>query len=211
MDIQNLKKLAEMSQKEKDEFSRICNMLLSVTYILRDSADRRISKEYHYIDNNFELFYDYLELSGWKIYKESGYGIIYVRNTEGYNKLAMNKLTTVMLVTIRIIYEEHRAQASNTNDVCSSVGELFGKIVNEFSVYPKKPPQKEVKEAFKILESHNLIRKIDESYDDFECRFMILPSVMIAVPNEKCKMICDTLKTETEELENEKTDEALAY
>ena len=209
--MQNLNKLAEMSQKERDEFSRICNMLLSVTYILRDSADRRISKEYHYIDHNFELFYDYLELSGWKIYKESQYGIIYVRNTEGYNKLVMNKLSTVMLVTMRIIYEDHRAQASNTNDVCSSVGELFGKIVNEFSVYTKKPPQKEVKEAFKILESHNLIRKIDESYDDFECRFMILPSVLIAVPNEKCKTICDTLKTETEESENEKADEALAY
>lgn len=211
MDMQNLNKLAEMSQKERDEFSRICNMLLSVTYILRDSADRRISKEYHYIDHNFELFYDYLELSGWKIYKESQYGIIYVRNTEGYNKLVMNKLSTVMLVTMRIIYEDHRAQASNTNDVCSSVGELFGKIVNEFSVYTKKPPQKEVKEAFKILELHNLIRKIDESYDDFECRFMILPSVLIAVPNEKCKTICDTLKTETEESENEKADEALAY
>lgn len=211
MDIQNLNKLAEMSQKERDEFSRICNMLLSVTYILRDSADRRISKEYHYIEHHFELFYDYLELSGWKIYKESQYGIIYVRNTEGYNKLVMNKLSTVMLVTMRIIYEDHRAQASNTNDVCSSVGELFGKIVNEFSVYTKKPPQKEVKEAFKILESHNLIRKIDESYDDFECRFMILPSVLIAVPNEKCKTICDTLKTETEESENEKADEALAY
>lgn len=211
MDMQNLNKLAEMSQKERDEFSRICNMLLSVTYILRDSADRRISKEYHYIDHNFELFYDYLELCGWKIYKESQYGIIYVRNTEGYNKLVMNKLSTVMLVTMRIIYEDHRAQASNTNDVCSSVGELFGKIVNEFSVYTKKPPQKEVKEAFKILESHNLIRKIDESYDDFECRFMILPSVLIAVPNEKCKTICDTLKTETEESENEKADEALAY
>lgn len=211
MDMRNLNKLAEMSQKEINEFSRICNMLLSVTYILRDSADRRISKEYHYIENNFEVFYDYLELSGWKIYKESQYGIIYVRNTEGCNKLVMNKLTTVMLVTMRVIYEEHRAQASGTNDVCASVGELFGKIVNEFSVYQKKPPQKEVREAFKILESHNLIRKIDESYDDYECRFMILPSVLIAVPNERCKTICDIMKTETEDPENEKADETFAY
>ncbi|MCM1380775.1 MAG: DUF4194 domain-containing protein, partial [Muribaculaceae bacterium] len=210
MDMRNLNELAEMSQKERDEFSRICNMLLSVTYILRETADRRVSKEYRYIEDKFELFYDYLELSGWKIYKESQYGIIYVRNTEGYNKLVMNKLTTVMLATIRIIYEEHRARVGGTNDVCSSVGELFGKIVNEFSVYKKKPPQKEIKEAFRILELHNLIRKIDESYDDFECRFMILPSVLIAVSNERCKAICDMLKNETEESENEKADEAIA-
>lgn len=199
----NLNRFEEMTQKEKDEFSRICNMLLSVTYILRDGSDGRLSKEYRFIESNFDLFYDYLEMSGWKIYKDIQYGIIYVRNTDGFNKLALNKLTTVMLVTMRVIYEESRAQASSTNDVCTTIGALFGKIVNEFSVYPKKPPQKEIKESFRILESHNLIRKLDDSYDDIECRFIILPSVLIAVPNEKCKTICDVLKTEPEEIINE--------
>lgn len=133
----NLNRFEEMTQKEKDEFSRICNMLLSVTYILRDGFDGRLSKEYRFIDSNFDLFYDYLEISGWKIYKDIQYGIIYVRNTDGFNKLSLNKLTTVMLVTMRVVYEESRAQASSTNDVCTTVGALFGKIVNEFSVYPK--------------------------------------------------------------------------
>lgn len=205
----NLQRFEEMTQKEKDEFSRICNMLLSVTYILRESTDRRISREYRFIESNMELFEAYLEMSGWKIYKDSQYGIIYVRNVDGYNKLTLDKLPTVMLITMRIIYEDHRAQASDTNDVCVTVGELFGKIVNEFSLYPKKPPQKEIKESFSILESHNLIRKVDNSYDDFECRFIVLPSILIAVPNEKCKTICDILKTERSDLSNEETDTAL--
>lgn len=93
----NLNRFEEMTQKEKDEFSRICNMLLSVTCILRDGSDGRLSKEYRFIDSNFDLFYDYLEISGWKIYKDIQYGIIYVRNTDGFNKLSLNKLTTVML------------------------------------------------------------------------------------------------------------------
>ena len=205
----NLQRFEEMTQKEKDEFSRICNMLLSVTYILRESADRRISREYRFIESNMLLFEDYLEMSGWKIYKDSQYGIIYVRNVDGYNKLTLDKLPTVMLVTLRIIYEDHRAQASDTNDVCVTVGELFGKIVNEFSLYNKKPPQKEIKESFSILEHHNLIRKVDSSYDDFECRFIVLPSILIAVPNEKCKTICNMLKIETEDLSNEETNTAL--
>lgn len=205
----NLQRFEEMTQKEKDEFSRICNMLLSVTYILRESMDRRISREYRFIESNMELFEAYLEMSGWKIYKDSQYGIIYVRNVDGYNKLTLDKLPTVMLITMRIIYEDHRAQASDTNDVCVTVGELFGKIVNEFSLYPKKPPQKEIKESFSILENHNLIRKVDNSYDDFECRFIVLPSILIAVPNEKCKTICDILKTERSDLSNEETNTAL--
>ena len=204
----NLERFEQMTQREKDEFSRICNKLMSTTYILRDGADKLVSREYRFIENEFELFSDYLGLSGWRIYKDSQYGIIYVRNVEGYNKLAMNKLTTVMLITMRIIYEDMRVQASSSNDVCVTVGELFGKIVNEFSIYPKKPPQKEIKDSFRILENHSLIRHLDESYDDMECRFMILPSILVAVPNEKCKTICDMLKAEEEE--NEKADEITA-
>lgn len=199
----NLSRLNEMTQKEKDEFSGICNKLMSVTYILRDGADGRISKEYRFIEANFDLIYDYLELCGWKLYKDVQYGVMYVRNTEGFNKLSLNKLTTIMLVTMRIIYEESRGQASTTNDVCVTVGALFDKIVNEFSLYQKKPAQKEIKDSFRILEAHNLIRKLDESFDDVECRFVILPSVLIAVPNERCKMICDSLKDEGEVVNDE--------
>lgn len=202
----NLTAFEEMSEKETKEFSRICNMLLSVTYILRDGADGRISKEYHFIDSHFELFSDYLELTGWKIYKDIQYGIIYVRNVDGLNKLTLNKLTTVMLVAIRIIYEESRIKASNTSNVCITVGSLFDKIVNEFSMYSKKPPQKEIKESFRILEAHNLIKRLDDSFDDIECRFVILPSVLIAVSNEKSKAICDTLKSKSEEITNEEID-----
>lgn len=201
----SLEKFEQMTQKEKDEFSKICNKLMSATYILRDGTDRLVSREYRFIENEFELFSDYLSLSGWKIYKDAQYGIIYVRNVDGYNKLALNKLTTVMLITMRIIYEDLRVQASNTNDVCITVGDLFGRIVNEFSIYPKKPSQDKIKDSFRILENHNLIKHLDEGYDDVECRFVILPSILIAVPNEKCKSICDIMKAEEEN--NEKADE----
>ncbi len=189
----NFDAFTQMSDREMQEFSRICNYLLSCTFVMREDQKKLISKDYRYIERNFALFSDYLSLSGWRIYKDSQYGMIYVRNEEGYNKLSLNKLATVMLITMRLIYEERRLQASNTNDVCITVAELFGKIVNDFSVYPKKPPQKEIKDCFRIFESHNILYKLDDSYDNLDCRFVILPSILIAVSNEKCKTICDTL------------------
>jgi len=201
----NLDRYEQMTEREKDEFSRICNKLMATTYILRDGADKFVTREYRFIENEFEFFSDYLSLSGWKLYRDVQYGIIYVRNADGYNKLTLNKLTTVMILTMRMIYEDLRIQASNTNDVCVTVGELFGKIVTEFSLYSKKPPQKDIKEAFRVLENHNIVRRVDESFDDVECRFMVLPSILIAVPNDKCKNICEILKSEEEK--NEETDE----
>lgn len=204
----NLNRLNEMTQNEKENFTAICNKLMSVTYILRDNQNGYVSKEYRFVETNFDLFYDYLELCGWKLYKDIQYGVIYVRNTEGYNKLILNKLTTVILITLRLIYEEARSQIGTANNICVTVGDLLGKILNEFSVYPKKPPQKEIKESFKILESHNLIKKLDENFDDIECKFVILPSVLIAVPNEKCKLICESLKEDEEEINNEEINSA---
>ncbi len=205
----NFEAFSEMSDKEIDEFSRICNYLLSHTFVMREDNKKLISRDYRYIERNFELFYDYLSLSGWRIYKDSQYGVIYVRNVQGFSRLALNKLATVMLITMRIIYEERRVLASNTSEVCITVSELFGKIVNEFSVYPKKPSQREIKDAFRIFESHNILYKLDDSYDNLECRFVVLPSILIAVSNEKCKLICDTLKSE-EAVQNEENDEAFA-
>lgn len=109
----SLDRFEKMTQREKDEFSKICNKLMSATYMLRDGTDKLVSREYRFIENEFELFSDYLSLGGWKIYKDAQYGIIYVRNVEGYNKLALNKLTTVMLITMRIIYEDMRVQAAS--------------------------------------------------------------------------------------------------
>lgn len=84
----SLDRFEKMTQREKDEFSKICNKLMSATYMLRDGTDKLVSREYRFIENEFELFSDYLSLGGWKIYKDAQYGIIYVRNVEGYNKLA---------------------------------------------------------------------------------------------------------------------------
>ncbi len=207
----NLQKFEELTAKEQAEFSRICNLLLSCTYILRENAEQRISREYTFIERNFQLFEDYLSLSGWDIKKDTQYGVIYIRNINGCNKLVLSKLATVILITLRIFYEEQRMQAGLTNNVSIAIGELFGKIVNEYSIYPKKPPQKDIRDVFRMLESHNLIRKIGESYDDLSCRIQILPSILIVVPNERCKTICDILKTEKEVEQHEEADTIAAH
>jgi hypothetical protein len=206
----NLQKFESMNTKEQMDFSRVCNMLLAHTYILREDEQQRISRDYTFIERNFELFSDYLSLSGWQIYKDSQYGVIFVKNVEGYNKLTLSKLATVVLIILRIIYEEKRVQAGVTSNVSTTTGELLVKMVNEFSIYPKKPQQKELKDVFQIFDSHNLIRKLGDSYDDVECKIQILPSILIAVSNERCKTICDILKMDSEEENDEETDAAVA-
>jgi len=202
--------LSNISEKETEEFSRICNSLLAHTFILREDKTQKISKDYLYIERNFDLLYEYLMLSGWKLYKDSQYGVVYVRNIFNNNKLTLNKLPTIILIILRIIYEEKRTQASSSNHVCITVSDMLNKLVHEFSIYNKRPSLKEMKDSLKIIEEHNIIYKLGENFDDIECRIIILPSILIAVSNEKVKSICETLKTdELGDVANEENDEVI--
>lgn len=194
----DLIKIANMPDKEKVEFARLANYLMSSTYLLRDDDKHMISKDYLFVERRFELFYGYFSMIGWRIYQDKQYGVIRIENVDGMNKMKLDKLTTVVIIAIRVIYEEKRIQASSSNDVCTTVAEIIGKIVNDFSIYKKKPTQLDLKETFRILETHNLIYRLGESYTDYDCRLVILPSIMFAVSNEKCKSICKTLELEKE-------------
>lgn len=86
----SLDRFEKMTQREKDEFSKICNKLMSATYMLRDGTDKLVSREYRFIENEFELFSDYLSLGGWKIYKDAQYGMMILQNLSRKKKNLKN-------------------------------------------------------------------------------------------------------------------------
>ncbi len=203
----SLSEIESFIPRERDEFARCAALLMAKTYILRETAENTLSREFSFIQRKFPLFEEYLALSGWRLYYDKQSGVIYVKNTEGYNKIMLNKLTTQILVTLRLIFEEKRLSASSINVVGVTVGELLAKMINELAVIAKKPMQKDIKDSLRMLEQHNIIYKIGDSYDDMECRIKILPSILIAIPNDRCRTVYEAFRAEIKEEENEASDE----
>lgn len=206
----SLSEIEALVPREREEFTRCAAMLMAKTFVLRETAENTLSREFSFIQRKYSLFEEYLALGGWRLYYDRQLGVIYVNNTEGYNKVTLNKLTTQMLVTLRLIFEERRMSGSTVNVVGVTVGELLAKMINELSVLAKKPVQKDIKESLRTLEQHNIIYRIGDSYDDMECRIKVLPSILIAVPNERCRTVYETLRAEIKEDENEASDENTA-
>lgn len=203
----SLSEIETLIPREREEFSRCAALLMAKTFVLRETSENTLSREFSFIQRKFPMFEEYFALSGWKLYYDRQLGVIYVNNTEGYNKVMLNKLTTQMLITLRFIFEEKRMSGSTVNVVGVTVGELLARMINELNVLTKKPMQKEIKESFRILEQHNIIYKFGDSYDDMECQIKILPSILLAAPNDKCKAVYETLCAETKEDEHETSDE----
>lgn len=206
----SLSDIGNMPQREKDEFTRCCALLMAKTFVPRDTPDGRLSRDYSFIQNKFSQLEEYLSLSGWKLYNDRTLGIIYVSNAEEYNRLTLNKLTTQIIVTLRLMFEERRMNGTSVYVVGVTVGELLAKMINELSVLQKKPAQKELKDSFRVLEDHNIIYRMGDSYENMECQIKVLPSILLAVPNNRCKAICEILQDENKEAENENSDEDTA-
>lgn len=206
----SLSDIENMPQREKDEFTRCCALLMAKTFVPRDTPDGRLSRDYSFIQNKFSQLEEYLSLSGWKLYNDRTLGIIYVSNAEEYNRLTLNKLTTQIIVTLRLMFEERRMNGTSVYVVGVTVGELLAKMINVLSVLQKKPAQKELKDSFRVLEDHNIIYRMGDSYENMECQIKVLPSILLAVPNNRCKAICEILQDENKEAENENSDEDTA-
>ncbi len=203
----SLLEIEQLIPREREEFIRCVALLMAKTFIPRETIENTLSREYSFIQRKYPLFEEYLALSGWRLYSDKQLGIIYVSNAEGFNRVTLNKLTTQVLITLRLVFEEKRLSGSTVNVVGVTVGELLDKMINELSVLSKKPVAKELKDSFRILEQHNIIYRIGETYDEMECRIKILSSILLAVPNDRCKTVYEILKAESQEEDNETCDE----
>lgn len=86
----------KLSNSDKEEFTRLANLLLSRTFIVRDIYDikggmMRTNPDYRFIERNFTLFSEYLWYSGWILHKDNQYGVIALLNRYEYNRVKLDR------------------------------------------------------------------------------------------------------------------------
>ena len=133
----------KLNNSEKEEFKRLANLLLSKTFVTRDTFDvkesmMKINTDYRFIERHFELFSNYLSYSGWEVRKDNQYGVISVENVYEYNRMKLDRFTTLLLYTIRLIYEEERERVSLRNEIMATTGQIIHKMIT-LNLFKKKP------------------------------------------------------------------------
>lgn len=191
---------------ERENFKRICNKLLSEIYILKDiykdNGSFSINDDYVFLKRHFDLFEYYFEMSGWKLFQCS-LDVIYIRNEIGTNKKRLDKLTTFMLLALRLIFEEKKRKASISENAFIKVKDIFDVIIKEFFVYSKLPAKTEIINSLRIIEKYNIIYILDKNDNYMEDTLIIFQSVVVAIPDDKITMFRNMIYKER--VENEKT------
>jgi hypothetical protein len=196
-----------LSNSEKEEFRRLLNLLLSKTFIVRDNFDTRdtmmkVNTEYRFIERHFDLFSGYLSYSGWEVRKDNQYGVISIENVYEYNKVRLDRFSTLILYTIRLLYEEERERITLRNEIVTTTGQIIHKMI-ALNIFKRKPSDREISDGLRLLANHNIIQKISGNWENADTKIMILPSILFVVSNEKISRIHELLDVEETYLQNE--------
>lgn len=199
----------KLTNSEKEEFRRLLSSMLGHTFMIRDIYDpkenmMKVNPEYRFVERNYELFTEYLYFAGWTLQKDSNYGVIALANAYEYNRVRLDRNTTLMLYSLRLIFEEEREKVTLRNEILTTVGQVVHKMIT-LGLIKKKPSDHDLIEALRRLDYYHVIQKIAGVWEEAETKFLILPSILFIVTNEKISKLSELYEavdeTEPEEAE----------
>lgn len=204
--------LSSASDKELQQFKSVCNQLLSRTYVVRTlyrpGRERLNNPDYTFLTIHAEAVRDYLSLLDWDLRHDDANGIYYVVNTDDANRCILSKRETAILLALRMLYDESLEGLGLEKDALCTVREVLEKVVTDYAILPAKPNMEEFKRAMLILENHSIIQRIEGKYNQPDCRFAILPTILTSVSAERLHEVAAVLRKEEENGEEAEEDTA---
>ena len=179
-----------LSNYDKGEFRRIANHLLSHTYLTKYNyqPSRQMTlpnRDYQLAARYFSILAEYFDIAGWRLENDEIYGFMSLINIYDNNRFRMDQFTTLFLYACRLIYEEHREQASSFHTVLSSTHDVVMKMTTLGLLKNGKSTQKERLEAQRTLSHFNLIEKMETAaWEADGNRILILPSILSVISNQ---------------------------
>lgn len=208
----NFEFLQQATSRELEQFTSVCNQLLSRTYVVRTlyrpGKGRVNNPDYTFLSRNFEAVQEYLGFLDWDLRHDDLNGYYYVVNTDEANRCNLNKKETAILLALRLLYEDNQDRLGLEQDAVCTVRDVLEKVVTDYAILPSKPNMAEVKRALTLLENHSIIQRIEGKFNQSSCKFAILPTILTAVSGEKLNAVVSALRKEEadEEAEEDSAD-----
>jgi len=202
----------KLSNADQNKFAEVVNKLLLKGFIVRDVYDSRekvirINPDFRFIERYFDAIEEYLKFAGWSITKDLILGVFALVNEYEDNRIRIDRETSLILFTIRLIYEDEKQSSNNsTQSIFLTTPTLIKVMLDHGITMPgKKLTGRLVGRSLRFLANHNLISKVSGSYDEGNVSFYILPSIVYAIDTEKIQAMSKVI----EELNSDENSEDL--
>lgn len=180
-----------MLQRDKDDFSRICNRLLSSCFLCKRNATNK--SDYYFVIKYKEKFSSCFALLGYRLEINEEYGVIQLTNPQNYNRYNMKLFESILLLILRILYDEKRRELSVSDEVIVNVGDIHDKFLS-LKIRDKMIDKTTFRNAISTLKRFQIIETLDTNLTDEEARIIIFDAILMAVRVEDIKAAYEKLE-----------------
>ena len=178
-----------MLQKDRDEFRRVCNKLMSTCFICKQNADTK--SEYYFILRQRPVFERYLDVLGYTLEINEEYGVVQLVNRENYNHAHLKLYESIILLILRILYDEKKRELS-LSDVVINVGDIQEKYLS-LKIREKQIDKTTMNNALRLFKRYNLVTLLDKDLFQEDSRIVIYDTILMAVRVEDIKRVSDMI------------------
>lgn len=202
-------RVEEFNIKNRDNFKRVCNKLLSVCFVCKKKEDTK--SDYYFIESNLETLNEYLDLLGYEIELNRTLGVAQLTNKFNTNKVNLKLIESILLLILRILYHEKMEELSLADDIMVQVADIQEKFL-ALEFQDKLMDKTKLLEGLRILKRYNIIQNLDANMTLGDSRIIIYPSILMAIRMEDITKVYEKLNTykrkEVKEDEEANGDEA---
>lgn len=190
----------KLGMTDRENFTRIVNQLLAHTFLAVETYDpaegiTRVNRDYLFTERNLDMFRTYFSFAGFSLERDSHYGVIYLTSSYEGNRVRFDKLTTILVYALRLIYEEERAKLTLTKEVIITTGDLVHKLLT-LGAIKKKPANAQLHASLRMLAHYRILEKLDGAWEAAPTRLLILPTILFIVTNEQISNLNRLLESE---------------
>lgn len=183
--------LEGMLQRDKDEFTRICNRLLSQCFLCKKNEATRA--DFYFIMKYKEKFTQYLSILGYRLEINEEYGVVQLVNMQNYNRYNMKLFESIILLILRILYDEKKRELSISDEVIINMGDIHEKFMS-LKIRDKMMDKTTLRNAISTMRRFQIVETLDKDLANEDARLIIYDSILMAVRVEDIRIAYEKLE-----------------
>lgn len=183
--------LEGMLQRDKDEFTRICNRLLSQCFLCKKNEATRA--DFYFIMKYKEKFTQYLSILGYRLEINEEYGVVQLVNMQNYNRYNMKLFESIILLILRILYDEKKRELSISDEVIINMGDIHEKFMS-LKIRDKMMDKTTLRNAISTMRRFQIVETLDKDLTNEDARLIIYDSILMAVRVEDIRIAYEKLE-----------------
>lgn len=199
----------EIPERDQEKVTRAINSLLAATFLVRDiyeekSEHLRTNEEYSVTERYLDFIRAWFDVAGWDLHRDTSLGVINISNRLGYNRIRMDKSTTMLLLALRLAYEEEREKLSLRKEVVVSIRSILDRLMT-IGVIEKKLPDRALRDGVNLLANFRIIERIEGPAHELDTRLLIYPTILFAIDNQRITRLVQSLRDSAGEEDEDET------